>query len=93
VTDAGLGELAKMPSLEVLILIGCDVTDAGLLALAGAPSLQRLHVSDAAISLEGGRALERLMPRLVVVRTSADEVHELDAGEPDIHLPGTPLLP
>jgi hypothetical protein len=44
VTDAGLAHLARLTSLQTLVLSETQVTDAGLAHLAGLKSLQSLNL-------------------------------------------------
>jgi internalin A len=59
-TDADLGELCKLRSLERLDLDGSEVTDAGLGTLSNLRGLQVLSLAETAITDKGLRHLESM---------------------------------
>jgi len=64
-TDDGMGELLRLPSLHALNLSGCEITDASL-AILGRLNLETLDLTGTQVSPKGVRKLLADNPRLVV---------------------------
>ncbi|MEX2119465.1 MAG: hypothetical protein WD847_07710 [Pirellulales bacterium] len=68
ITDAGLAQLAGMPSLTTLDLNHTRVTDAGLEHLAGLKNLQSLRLDGTQVTIDGCDKLRRALPNCRIQR-------------------------
>lgn len=81
VSDAGLKHLVGLKSLEVLNLYGCQkVTDAGLVHLQSHSQLKSLFVTDTKATETGITALQKAIPKLVIIPNRALERQRADAA-------------